>query len=97
MEISADMMATMYASVSYEGKDIKELSSFTEQTVKPYLERQDGVASVSANGLIQDHVEIRLNEKKIERMNDKILGQTNDKLLEASDKIEEAKASLKKE
>ena len=38
MEISADMMATMYASVSYEGKDIKELSSFTEQTVKPYLE-----------------------------------------------------------
>ena len=28
MEISADMMATMYASVSYEGKDIKELSSF---------------------------------------------------------------------
>ena len=96
MEISADMMATMYASVSYEGKDIKELSSFTEQTVKPYLERQDGVASVSANGLIQDHVEIRLNEKKIDRMNDKILGQTNDKLLEASDKIEEAKASLKK-
>ena len=41
------MMATMYASVSYEGKDIKELSSFTEQTVKPYLERQDDVASVA--------------------------------------------------
>lgn len=41
-------------------------------------------------------MEIRLNEKKIDRMNDKILGQTNDKLLEASDKIEEAKASLKK-
>ena len=96
MEISADMMATMYASVSYEGKDIKELSNFAEKTIKPYLERQDGVASVSANGLIEDHVEIRLNEKKINQMNDKILGQTNDKLLEASDKIEEAKASLKK-
>ena len=96
MEISADMMATMYASVSYEGKDIKELSNFTEKTIKPYLERQDGVASVSANGLIEDHVEIRLNEKKIDQMNDKILGQTNDKLLEASEKIEDARASLKK-
>ena len=96
MEISADMMATMYASVSYEGKDIKELSNFAEKTIKPYLERQDGVASVSANGLIEDHVEIRLNEKKIDRMNDKILGQTNDKLLEASEKIEDARASLKK-
>lgn len=40
-------------------------------------------------------MEIRLNEKKIDRMNDKILGQTNDKLLEASDKIEEAKAFKK--
>ena len=96
MEISADMMATMYASVSYEGKDIKELSNFAEKTIKPYLERQDGVASVSANGLIEDHVEIRLNEKKINQMNDKILGQTNDKLLEASEKIEDARASLKK-
>ncbi|MBN2929979.1 MAG: efflux RND transporter permease subunit, partial [Eubacterium sp.] len=96
MEISADMMATMYASVSYEGKDIKELSNFAEKTIKPYLERQDGVASVSANGLIEDHVEIRLNEKKIDQMNDKILGQTNDKLLEASEKIEDARASLKK-
>jgi len=86
----------MYASVSYEGKDIKELSNFAEKTIKPYLERQDGVASVSANGLIEDHVEIRLNEKKIDQMNDKILGQTNDKLLEASEKIEDARASLKK-
>ena len=33
MEISADMMATMYASVSYEGKDIKELSNFAEKTI----------------------------------------------------------------
>ena len=81
MEISADMMATMYASVSYEGKDIKELSNFAEKTIKPYLERQDGVASVSANGLIEDHVEIRLNEKKIDQM---------------SEKIEDARASLKK-
>ena len=54
------------------------------------------MASVSANGLIEDHVEIRLNEKKIDQMNDKILGQTNDKLLEASEKIEDARASLKK-
>ena len=31
MEISADMMATMYASVSYEGKDIKELSNLQKR------------------------------------------------------------------
>ena len=30
MEISMDMIATMYASVDYEGKDIKEVTNFAE-------------------------------------------------------------------
>lgn len=94
MELSMDMVATMYADISYEGKDIKELSKFAEETVKPYLERQDGVASVSANGLIEDSVEIRLNQKKIDKINGKILAQTNDKLAEASDKIASSKQKL---
>ena len=94
LEISMDMVATMYADISYEGKDIKELSDFAENTVKPYLERQDGVASVSANGLIEDSVEIRLSQKKIDKVNAKILAQTNDKLGEASDKIKSAKQKI---
>ncbi len=72
MEISMDMVATMYANVNYKGMDIKELSDFTEKTVKPYLERQSGVASVSASGLIEDSIEVRLNQKKIDKINDKI-------------------------
>ncbi|MDD7209913.1 MAG: efflux RND transporter permease subunit [Lachnospiraceae bacterium] len=94
MELSADMMATMYASVNYDEKDIKELSTFTKKVVKPYLERQEGVASVSANGLVEDHVEIRLNEEKIDKINDKILGNANEKLIEAGKKISDARASL---
>ena len=35
MEISMDMMASMYASVEYEGKDIKDISEFTEKVLKP--------------------------------------------------------------
>lgn len=94
VEASMDMIATMYASVNYKGKDIKELSTFTENVVKPYLERQTGVASVSANGMIEDSIEIRLNQKKIDKVNDKILAHTNEKLAEASQKIEEAQKKL---
>ncbi len=94
MEISMDMVATMYANVNYDGKDIKELSDFTEQTVKPYLERQSGVASVSASGLIEDSIEIRLNQKKIDKVNEKILESTNEKLSEAKDKISSSKSKL---
>ncbi|MCH5299421.1 MAG: efflux RND transporter permease subunit [Ruminococcus sp.] len=94
LEISMDMVATMYANVNYDGMDIKELSEFTQRTIKPYLERREGVASVSANGLIQDSVEIRLNSKKIDKINAKILAQTNEKLGDASDEISEAKSKL---
>ena len=74
LEISPDMMATMYAAVDYSGMDIYELTKFTEETVTPYLERQSGVASVTETGLVEKTVEIRLNEKKIEKVNNQILG-----------------------
>lgn len=94
LEISMDMVATMYANVNYSGKDIKELSDFCENTVKPYLERKSGVASVSASGLISDSIEVKLNKKKIDKINEKILEQTNEKLGEAKDKISTSKSKL---
>ena len=90
MEVSMDMMATMYAGIDYKGKDIKELSDFTKNTLKPYLERQEGVASVTSMGLTSDSIEIKLNQDKIDKINDKILGKTNDKLTDANNQIKEA-------
>lgn len=94
LEISMDMMATMYATVSYEEKDIYEVSDFTEEIIKPYFERQDGVASVSAVGSVEKTVEVRLNASKIDKINDQVLEETNEKLAEAKDQIEEAAAQL---
>ena len=57
MEVSMDMMATMYAGIDYKGKDIKRvLSDFTTNTLKPYLERQEGVASITPMGLTTDSI-----------------------------------------
>lgn len=89
-----DMMATMYASVSYDGKDIYDLSDFTEKTVIPYFERQEGVARVSDTGIVEKTVEVRLDQDKIDAVNDKILLQTNDKLADAKKELTDAKASL---
>ncbi len=94
MEVSVDMLATMYASVDYEGKDIKEVTTFTEDTVIPYLERQAGVASISASGEVEDTVEIRLNQDKIDAVNEKILDHTNEKLADAEKDIQDAKDDL---
>lgn len=94
MEISMDMMATMYASVSYEGKDIYELSDFAEEVVVPYFERQAGVASVSDLGIVEQTIEVRLNQEKIDKINEQILLLTNDKLADAKTELTDAENSL---
>lgn len=94
MEVSMDMMATMYASVEYKGKNIKEISEFTEKNLKPYIERQEGVASVSASGSVENSIEVRLNKKKIDKINDKILYNTNEKLKDAQDELNQAQNKL---
>lgn len=94
MEISPDMMATMTMSVDMDGYDIKELSQFTKDTIIPYLERQSGVASVGTAGLIEDMVEVRLNQQKIDDLNDKLLAQVDEKFAEAKQTMEEKEAEL---
>ena len=94
LELSMDMMATMYATVSYDGKDIYGVSDFTEDIIIPYFERQKGVASVTTVGSVEQTVEVRLNAKKIDQINDQILEETNDKLAEAKGQIQEASQQL---
>lgn len=96
MEISMDMLATMYVSVSYDGYDIYEISKFAEETAIPGLERVNGVANISQTGLIEKSVEIRLDEEKIDALNDKILAQVDEKFAEAKEEMEKAKEELAK-
>lgn len=96
MEISPDMMATMVVSVDYEDMDIYELTEFVDETIIPYFERQSGVASVSETGMVEKSVEIRLNQKKIDKLNDKLLKHVNKSLTDAKQKIDDSKSELSK-
>ena len=94
MELSTDMMATMYVGVTKEGTDIYDLTTFTENKIIPELKRQDGVASVSETGGITKSVEVRLSQDKIDEINNDILGQVNRSLSEAKQKLDESKGQL---
>ncbi|MBR5969633.1 MAG: efflux RND transporter permease subunit [Lachnospiraceae bacterium] len=96
LEISMDMLATMYVAVSRDGYDIYEMSAFAEREVVPYLERQEGVASVSAIGLVEKSVQVDLDAEKIAKVNERILKDTTDKLDEAGEELEDALAEVEK-
>ncbi len=96
LEISMDMMATMYATVSYEDKDIVSITDFAQDVVVPYFERQEGVASITEIGAVTQTMEVRLNKDKIDKLNEDIVVYTNDKLADAKKDIDKAQDKLEK-
>ena len=96
MELSIDMMATLYVSVAYDGMDIYELTDFVQEKVTPQIERQNGVASVEEFGAVSKTVEIRLLEDEIDALNDRLAAQVDGQLAEAKAELDKAKAELSK-
>ena len=94
MEISMDMMATMYLSVSREDMDVYDLTDYVSNTLIPQFQRQDGVANVSALGLVEHMVEIRLDKDKVDELNDRLAATVAEKLDEAKEQLDEAQAQI---
>jgi len=94
IEVSPDMMATQYVGVEVDGMDIYELSDYVESEIIPELERLDGVASVSATGLVERTVEVTLRQDKIDEVNDKLLVKVSSRLDEAKQELEKAEREL---
>ena len=96
LEMGMDMMASMYLGVSDNTKTDAELSDYVNDTIIPAIERQDGVADVSATGLASNKISIELNQDKIDLVNDGILGETNSKLAQGKEQITSAQKKLDK-
>ena len=96
MEISMDMLATMYVAVNREGHDIYELSDFIRSDIVPYLERQEGVAGVTPVGLVEKAVHVELSQEKVDALNDRILEKTNEALADAKKQLDEAQETVDK-
>ncbi|MDO4622634.1 MAG: efflux RND transporter permease subunit, partial [Eubacteriales bacterium] len=94
LELSMDMMATAYTAVNVEGYDIYQLSDYVDNKVIPYLQRQNGVASVSAIGTVEKSIQVELNQQKIDAINVQVLAKTNEALADAEKQLEEAKEQV---
>ena len=94
LEISMDMVATMYIAIEREGYDVYELSDYVSNEVIPHFERAEGVASVTDVGLVKKTVQVELNQTKINALNDKILTETTKALEEAKSQLDDAQGQV---
>lgn len=93
-KINPNMMPIMLTAVDISNMDNFEMTDFIKDKVIPNLERIDGVASVSATGLLEEQVKITLNQSKIDDINKKVLDSVNSKLSKVQAELNTAKAKL---
>lgn len=94
MKLNPDMMPIMITAVGREGMDNAQISEFTEDTIMPELESIEGVASVSAAGLLEESVNVIIRREKIEEINAKIYAFIDEGFKEAEQPILDGKKEL---
>ena len=94
MKINPNMLPVTVAAVSYEGKDTAELSNFINDSIMNNLEGVEGVASVSASGLLEQGVNVVISQEKIDGVNQKIQDAIEGKFDEAREEIDSAKTEI---
>lgn len=73
MKLNPDMMPVMVLSVAVEDMEIGQSSQFISDNVIHEFESVEGVASVSASGLVDNSIHIIIREEKIEEVNNQIM------------------------
>ena len=102
LEMNPSMLPVQVAALSYDGKDITELSDFVTDTLSPKLEGITGVASVTVSGTVQHQLHVILSQKKLDdlsrRLSDAIAKQLDDaagQLSSARGQVNSAKAAIR--
>ena len=77
LKLNPNMMPIMAVSASVEGQTISQSSEYIDDTILPELKTTEGVASVSADGLVENQITITLNQDKIDKINSQLRGYVN--------------------
>ena len=83
MQIDPDMMPIMIASADVEGMDKSELSIYVNDELIPMIESIEGVASVSATGVLDEDIQITLDQDKIDALNEQIKAKIDEQFVDA--------------
>lgn len=94
MQIDPDMLPVIVAAVSVEGMDAAGASAYVNDTVLPALERVEGVAQVSAMGLVESSVRVVFDDEKLDALQQKLNKTVEDGFAEAYQELADAQTEI---
>ena len=94
MQIDPDMMPIMIASADVDGMDQAEISNYVDNELLPLLESIEGVASVTATGVLDTDLQVTLDQDKIDALNETILAKIDEKFTDAQAELDKASSQI---
>ena len=94
MKMNPDMLPVMIAAVGGKNMSNAEITEMTQNEIIPELESIEGVASVSATGLLEESVNVIIRQEKIDAINEQVFGSIDVEIDEAKDELAEQKQEV---
>ena len=94
MKLNPDMLPVMIAAVGGSGMTDSEITEMTQNTIIPELESIEGVASVSATGLLEESVNVIIRQEKIDKINEQVFGSIDEEMKDAEQQIADGKQEI---
>ena len=94
MKLNPDMLPVMVAAAGVEGMDDADVSAYIENEIIPELESLEGVASVSATGLLEESVNVIISQDKIDAVNEKVFAVIDEQMAEAEKELADGKQQI---
>lgn len=94
LKINPNMLPVNVSAIACEGYSTAALSTLVEDTLLPQLEGIEGVASVTASGMVEERIQVVFNEQRIDKLNERIRAAIDGQFSEAEDEIETGRQEL---
>ena len=94
LKINPSMLPVEVAAVSYEGKDITELSDFVDDTLSAKLDGITGVATVDISGNVERQLHVILDQKKLDKLSDKLAKAIGEQMDAAAGQLSSARSQI---
>lgn len=95
MKMNPDMMPIMMLSIDIEKMNIKEVTKYVNEKILPQFERIEGVASVTAMGLVEDQLKVTLDKEKIYKINQRVLSSVESEFNKQQKVLDKSKYDIK--
>ena len=94
LKINPSMLPVMVAAISYEGKEVEELSDFVADELEQKLTGISGVASVDISGTLERQMHVILDEAKLDKVSAEMLVEAEKLLDDAEKQLKDAREQV---